>query len=220
MAVFQRCAWFAALGLTLLLAALVLAGATASAQLSAPAVYYGTGLAQGDAVEASIGGRSCVASTADGRGEWLLVVPADAACAPRDGDRVEFAVNGARANETASWALGAIPSNVERGITLTRAASASPSATASAAASKAGTFLSGEIPHAGGFGLVVFGGGTTSQLLDASGCPRATAAFYVTAGARFVSYIPGALVGEVNAAWNTRFADGLPAGIALIGRCR
>lgn len=83
-----------------------------------------------------------------------------------------------------------------------------------------GTIISGSIPVAGGFGLFVFGGGTSQQLLTASGCPQATATFYATnAQGGFVTYIPGSGVQAVNAAWNTLFANGIPPTTALIGKC-
>ena len=78
--------------------------------------------------------------------------------------------------------------------------------------------LSGEIPQ-GGFGLIVFGGGTNAALVESSTCPVDRLAFWVVEGGRFVSFIPAAPAG-VNAAWNTRFPGGLPPGTALIGACR
>ncbi len=83
-----------------------------------------------------------------------------------------------------------------------------------------GTIIAGSIPLNGGFGLIVFGGGTNAQLLTASGCPQATAVFYATnAAGGFVTYIPGTGIAAVNAAWNTLFANGIPAPSALIGKC-
>lgn len=83
-----------------------------------------------------------------------------------------------------------------------------------------GTIISGSIPIGGGFGLIVFGGGTNQQLLTASGCPQATATFYATnAQGGFVTYIPGSGVQAVNATWNALFNNGIPATTALIGKC-
>jgi len=82
-----------------------------------------------------------------------------------------------------------------------------------------GTIISGSIPLSGGFGLFVFGGGTSQQLVTASGCPQATATFYTTNVGGFVVYIPGSGVQAVNAAWNALYASGIPATTALIGKC-
>ncbi len=82
-----------------------------------------------------------------------------------------------------------------------------------------GTIISGSIPIAGGFGLFVFGGGTSQQLLTASGCPQSTATFFSTNSGAFVVYIPGSGVQAVNAAWNALYANGIPATTALIGKC-
>ena len=82
-----------------------------------------------------------------------------------------------------------------------------------------GSIITGRIPAAGGYGLIVFGG-ANAQLLSASGCPMATATFFATnASGGFVTYIPGSGVAAVNAAWNSLFPTGIPALTALIGRC-
>ena len=71
-----------------------------------------------------------------------------------------------------------------------------------------------------GFALFVFSGGTGTQLLAASGCPAATAAFWATsARGEFVTYVPGARIALVNAEWEAMFPRGIPADTALLGRC-
>lgn len=88
-------------------------------------------------------------------------------------------------------------------------------------AAGSGVIIGGAIPVGGGIGLIVFGGGTSNQLLTASGCAAATAAFYTTnAVGDFVAYVPGTAVTVVNAEWNLRFANGIPANTAILGRCR
>lgn len=83
-----------------------------------------------------------------------------------------------------------------------------------------GEIVNGSIPASGGFGLIVFGGGTNAELLEASGCPEATATFYATNGAGgFVTYIPGSGVAAVNAAWNALFPSEIPALTPLVGKC-
>jgi hypothetical protein len=81
--------------------------------------------------------------------------------------------------------------------------------------------VSGGVPPGGGFGLLVFAGGSTADLVTASGCPVATAAFWVSDGAGgFVVYVPGTAIAVVNADWNAKFAMGIPANTPLIGRCQ
>jgi hypothetical protein len=109
--------------------------------------------------------------------------------------------------------------------TPTTVATAAPTAGAATSATPAtggtGTIVSGSIPASGGFGLIVFGGGSSAQLLAASGCPAGTAAFWATnASGDFDGYVPGTTIAVVNAAWNARFAAGIPANTPLIGKCR
>ena len=71
-----------------------------------------------------------------------------------------------------------------------------------------------------GIALFVSGGGTNAQIVTASGCAASTLTFWVLDGAGgFDAYVPKAVIGLVNAAWNTRFANGVPAGTPLLGRC-
>lgn len=91
--------------------------------------------------------------------------------------------------------------------------------TSGSAAAQTGTIVSGSIPPTGGFGIIVFGGGTNEQLVTASGCPEETAVFWATSGGQFITYVPGSNVGAVNAQWNALFAGGIPANTGLIGRC-
>lgn len=104
--------------------------------------------------------------------------------------------------------------------TPTPAATATPPPGPTPAAGATGRIVSGAIPLAGGIGLVVFGGGTSTQLVSASGCPVATAAFWATdAAGTFVAYVPGTSIGVVNEAWNARFPTGIPVNTPLLGRC-
>ena len=84
-----------------------------------------------------------------------------------------------------------------------------------------GKITTGSIPAAGGFGLVVFGGGTSTQLVAASGCPAATAVYWASnAEGNFDSYVPGTGIAVVNAAWTARFEQGIPESTPLLGRCK
>jgi hypothetical protein len=89
------------------------------------------------------------------------------------------------------------------------------------APSNRGKITTGSVPRAGGFGLIVFGGGTNAELLTASGCAATSAVFWASNSAGgFDAYVPGAGVEVVNAAWNSRFGGSIPADTALIGRCQ
>jgi hypothetical protein len=83
----------------------------------------------------------------------------------------------------------------------------------------AGTVSSGSVPAAGGFGFFVYGG-PVNGLATATGCPAASAAFYATVNGEFVTYVPGTSIGAVNAAFMAAFPNGIPAGTALMGKCK
>ena len=96
---------FAAALLALLLGPLALGFHTAHAQGPDAASYYGTGLNDGDAVAASIGGTECASTTANAAGEWVLRV-GQGDCSPEDGDTVDFSLNGDAAEQTVTWSAG------------------------------------------------------------------------------------------------------------------
>jgi len=108
---------------------------------------------------------------------------------------------------------------------LVTLAAAAPSAHAQEAAAPlppgpGGRIISGSIPPDGGFGLVVFGGGTYGQLVSASGCPGARVVFWVTRGGEFLVFVPGTAVAAVNSGFQAAFPnDSIPANTALLGRC-
>jgi hypothetical protein len=106
--------------------------------------------------------------------------------------------------------------------TVTVAATLTPTrlAGSSTPTASGGRLISGSVPLTGGFGIVVFGGGTSEQLLAASNCPIATSAFWTSTGGGFIVYVPGTTVTAVNQAWRTHFAAGIPSNTALIGKCR
>ncbi len=80
--------------------------------------------------------------------------------------------------------------------------------------------ITGAVPPSG-FGLFVFGGGSTARLLEASGCPAGTAAFWVSDGrGDFVIWVPGSTVAAVNQRWVSLFPQGLPPNTPVLGRCR
>ena len=82
-----------------------------------------------------------------------------------------------------------------------------------------GTITGGSVPSSG-FGLIVFDGGTSGQLIQASGCTTERLAFWATTPiGEFVTYVPGTSVGAVNAACWAMFPRFIPANTALLARC-
>jgi hypothetical protein len=80
--------------------------------------------------------------------------------------------------------------------------------------------FNGGVPPDGGFGLFVFSGGSSAEMVSASGCTTDSATYWGTDGAgNFVTYIPAASIGAVNEGWNALFPGRIPTGAALIGRC-
>ena len=151
------------------------------------------------------------------------------------GPAVQLAVSGATATFTAPSTLGTLQFQAEAfdsaqrltrdtvtvDVTSTATAASTATVTARGATSStsAARLVSGGIPGSG-FGLVVFSGGTTDALLAATGCPRATAAFWTTDAGRFVVYIPATTVAAVNAGWRALYPAAIPANTAILGKCR
>ena len=93
-----------------------------------PAAYYGGGLDAGDTVTVMIGDNSCGTATVGASGDWSITVwVGGCGGAAVAGATVTFAVNGAPAEQTATWRAGGTPENTVTGITLT-VASPKPSA--------------------------------------------------------------------------------------------
>jgi hypothetical protein len=195
-----------------------------AAAQSAPASFYGrSGVNPGDRVEASIGGRVCGANTVNSLGEWAIHVQVTSSCLPTEGAAVTFTVNGGPATiaPSAVWKVGGTPPNVANGYVLTTSSGATPTPTPLSTPVASASVLSGSIPRSGGYGLVVFTtGGDVEELVEATGCPRASMALYATLDGGFVTYVPGTTVGAVNAAFLTLFAGGrIGANTAFVGRC-
>lgn len=84
-------------------------GSVANAQ-TAPAVFWGGGLTEGDTVEIMAGETSCGTATVDAEGGWSIQIDPDTDCGVA-GTELSFYVNGAAANETATWAPAASPAD-------------------------------------------------------------------------------------------------------------
>ncbi len=88
-------------------------------------------------------------------------------------------------------------------------------------ANTTGTVTSGAIPKNGGFGLIVYGGGTAAQLVTAAGLDPRTCAFWGTVGGNFVTYVPGTRVSIVNESFFSVFPGGfIPANTPFIGKAK
>ena len=127
---------FAAALLALLLAPLAFGFQSASAQGVDAAQYYGSGLTAGDSVGASVDGVECGSVDADADGNWIIQVAEGDACAPEDGDTVNFSLNGDTAEQSETWSKGGAPSD-PAGISLTVAAMPVATAVATAVATVA-----------------------------------------------------------------------------------
>ena len=193
----------------------------ASAQ-SAPTTLYGKGgpLKAGDRIEASIGGKACAAASVTAAAEWAIQLPMNAPCAPTEGAPVSITVNGQPASlvPSAVWKIGGRPPDQANGYVV---ALGGPPASTPAAPSTGALRISGAIPKAGGYGLlVVTTEGTLAQLVAATGCPPETMALYATAEGGFLTYVPGTSVAVVNGAFLAQFPSGsVPGGTGFIGRC-
>lgn len=97
-----------------------------------------------------------------------------------------------------------------------------PGVQSGTAEAQAGTIIGGNAPPAeGGFGTFIYGGGTFAAMVEASGCPEASAAyFHNKADGTFAVYIPGTDVGIVNEEIQALFPeDNIALGTIFIGRC-
>ena len=77
-------------------------------------------------------------------------------------------------------------------------------------------------PASTGFSLVTFSGGTISELAEAveAACGAGGRVYATDYLGRWVSYIPAAMMGPVNAAFEQLFPDGIPANTPLlVGGC-
>lgn len=144
---------FAAALLALLIAPLAIGLQSANAQGPDTAQYYGSGLSEGDVVSASVDGEECSSVTVGADGNWIVQVAAGDACAPEDGDTVNFSLNGDAAEQTEAWSGGDTPDDAA-GISLTVAVMEEPEATPTEAMPEATEEAMPEEPETGNAGLV------------------------------------------------------------------
>lgn len=131
------------------------------------------------------------------------------------------AYTGAPVVTSTNFAIAGVPvaaTATPRASTTPRATTPAPAPTVIASALR-GRIVSGVV-QAQGISLVMFGGGTSAELVSGAGCGTTSATFWVTVGGRFVGYIPAALVPQVNAEWDATFPGGIPANTPMLVRCR
>lgn len=80
-----------------------------------------------------------------------------------------------------------------------------------------GVVVSGEV-HVGGVSLVVFGGGSSEEMMQALTCPGVVSVWASGSDGGFIRYAHDA-PSFVNAQWHQRFPDGLPAPTPLLINC-
>jgi hypothetical protein len=133
------------------------------------------------------------------------------------GQPVELAVDGATARFMSPNNAGILSFQVTASDPNMHSASAQVNVTAYVSQ---GRLTYGSIPPEGGFELVIFGGGSSLDLVVASGCSPDTASFWTTDDAgNFVIFLPGSTVEVVNAGWYEKFPDDIPSGTPLLGSC-
>lgn len=69
-----------------------------------PFLAYGVGLTAGDVVKATVGGTDCGSTTVNAKGEWVIQISATAPV--KNGDTIDFWLNGAAAEQTAVYTSG------------------------------------------------------------------------------------------------------------------
>jgi hypothetical protein len=151
------------LGGVVALAALLLSAGFAfasTAHAQAPMLVYGPA-ASGAVIVVSVDGAVCETATvgaeaASSTGYLFVAQIDDGECGASSGSAITFTVDGAAANESASWSAGGAPADTAVGITLTTAAAAAAAAPAAEVAAPAP-------PDTGDAGLVA--ASSTSPLL-------------------------------------------------------
>ena len=146
------------LGGVVALAALLLSAGFAfasTAHAQAPMLVYGPA-ASGAVIVVSVDGAVCETATvgaeaASSTGYLFVAQIDDGECGASSGSAITFTVDGAAANESASWSAGGAPADTAVGITLTTVDAAAEAAAAEAAAAEV---VAPAPPDTGDAGLV------------------------------------------------------------------
>lgn len=94
-------------------------GCTMHPNSTPPATYFGL-IGPGTIVRAvNVDcGIECGSTTADGAGEWLIVVDRSAPCLPSPGHTIAFSLDGQLTGHSEVWRPGGAPENLATGIAL------------------------------------------------------------------------------------------------------
>ena len=167
-----------------------------------PYTAYGIGQKGAAKITANVAGKSCGAgATVDATGNWKITIATTDACAPKDGDVLSFAIDGAAAVQTVRWTAGGGPANAANGIALTPTDGATT-----------GTFSGGSISPSG-LSIVSFTGTTTQ--LNSAGASAKVSAVTATTGGRMLTYVIGA-PSFVNADFEAAFPSGLTGTLVIV----
>ena len=119
---------FMSLGVAFAAAAVLFSAFAVSASAQTPPyTAYGIGQKAAAKITANVAGKSCGAgATVDAAGNWKITIATTDACAPKDGDTISFAIDGAAAKETVKFSSGGAPADAAKGIALTADGKAAP----------------------------------------------------------------------------------------------
>lgn len=130
--------------------------------------------------------------------------------------QIRIAISGDRASGVYAIDRGDVECGPQIGSFTARAGGSPPASPGASGVS----ITSGAIPSTGGFGLVVFGGGSLAQLVSLTGCPVMSMALYVAREGGFLAYVPGTPIGAVNQSFLDAFPLGIiPPSTVFLGRC-
>lgn len=113
-----------------------------------PAILYGKGLNPGQVVSAWIGGKLCASTTVNGAGEWSMQITDTNSCGPTGGAAIAFQLDGkdVTATPSATFAIGAVPTDIANGYRFGPAQAATPTPTPTASATASATAAATSTP--------------------------------------------------------------------------
>ncbi|MGE3857490.1 MAG: hypothetical protein AB7G21_11110 [Dehalococcoidia bacterium] len=195
------------------LGVVALAPRTAEAQLP-PFKAFGSGLASGKVVTAWKGSTQVGQSTVNASGNWDINIDAGGSANVQNGDKITFKIDGAMANESATFNVGQF--TPPPGLKLTLAVTATPTPTPGPAGATGptvsstgpGTFAKAPVFSESGIASVVYNGGSAEALAKVGTDAGARSIWAQTPDGMIVGFIPGA-PDFVNAAFLAAFPNGL-----------
>jgi len=174
----------------------IAAQSVASANV-APFTAYGTGLAEGQKVEALIDGKSCGFSKVNADGEWVIVIQ-QGTCGAKAGAKVTFKLDGKHAEGHLVWSEGGTPDDIALGLKLVVKEGA-----------KSGKFSTTLVK---GFNIAMFSGGSIESAVESAPGMKS---MWVAVGGKLYGYLVGT-PDFVNATFVNKFQGGIPDGTAML----